>query len=145
MNTAYLEEANPWEAQVARSNVAARKLNLDEGLWKILREPSREIIVHIPVQIDDGTLESFTGFRVQHSIGRGRAKGGIGYGPNVTRDETRALASWMTWKCAVVNIPFGGASGGGFCARDKVCKRDIERLTRRYTADLVKIVGAAED
>src|SRR3989441_2251951 len=77
MNTAYLEEANPWEAQVARSNVAARKLNLDEGLWKILREPGREIIVHIPVQIDDGTVESFTGFRVQHSIGRGPAKGGI--------------------------------------------------------------------
>src|SRR5438093_6579303 len=88
------EEANPWEAQVARSDVAARKLNLDEGLWKILREPSREIIVHIPVQIDEGTLESFTGFRVQHSIGRGPAKGGIRYGPNVTLDETRALASW---------------------------------------------------
>ena len=91
MNTAYLEEANPWEALVARSNVAARKLNLDEGLWKILREPSREIIVHIPVQIDDGTVESFTGFRVQHSIGPGPAKGGIRYGPNVTLDETRAL------------------------------------------------------
>src|SRR5207302_7693182 len=115
MNTAYLGEANPWEAQVARSDVAARKLNLDEGLWKILREPGREIIVHIPVQIDDGTVESFTGFRVQHSIGRGPAKGGIRYGPNVTLDETRALASWMTWKCALVNIPFGGAAGGVMC------------------------------
>ncbi len=136
MNTAYLEEANPWEAQVARSDVAARKLNLDEGLWKILREPGREIIVHIPVQIDDGTVESFTGFRVQHSIGRGPAKGGIRYGPNVTLDETRALASWMTWKCALVNIPFGGAAGGVICDPDKMSKRELERLTRRYTAEL---------
>src|SRR2546430_4273940 len=133
MNTAYSEEANPWEAQVARSDVAARKLNLDEGLWKILREPSREIIVHIPVQIDDGTVESFTGFRVQHSIGRGPAKGGIRYGPNVTLDETRALASWMTWKCALVNIPFGGAAGGVICDPDMMSKRELERLTRRYT------------
>jgi len=145
MNTAYLEEANPWEAQVARSDVAARKLNLDEGLWKILREPGREIIVHIPVQIDDGTVESFTGFRVQHSIGRGRAKGGIRYGPNVTLDETRALASWMTWKCALVNIPFGGAAGGVICDPDMMSKRELERLTRRYTAELIEVLGPEKD
>src|SRR5437016_6153332 len=145
MNTAYLEEANPWEAQVARSDVAARKLNLDEGLWKILREPSREIIVHIPVQIDDGTLESFTGFRVQHSIGRGPAKGGIRYGPNVTLDETRALARWMTWKCALVNIPFGGAAGGVICDPDMMSKRELERLTRRYTAELIEVLGPEKD
>src|SRR2546426_248387 len=145
MNTAYLEEANRWEAKVARSDVAARKLNLDEGLWKILREPSREIIVHIPVQIDDGTLESFTGFRVQHSIGRGPAKGGIRYGPNVTLDETRALASWMTWKCALVNIPFGGAAGGVICDPDMMSKRELERLTRRYTAELIEVLGPEKD
>src|SRR5436309_5077181 len=145
MNTAYLEEANPWEAQVARSNVAARKLNLDEGLWKILREPGREIIVHIPVQIDDGTVESFTGFRVQHSIGRGPAKGGIRYGPNVTLDETRALASWMTWKCALVNIPFGGAAGGVICDPDQMSRGELERLTRRYTAELIEFLGPEKD
>src|SRR5215470_13744812 len=113
MKTVSLEqELNPWEAQAARFDFAAQKLNLDEGLWKILRYPSREIIVHIPVSMDDGRLEVFTGFRVQHSIARGPAKGGVRYSPDVTLDEVRALASWMTWKCAVVNIPFGGAKGG---------------------------------
>src|SRR6266704_4751969 len=145
MKTAYSEEANPGEAQGARSDVAARKLNLDEGLWKILREPSREIIVHIPVQIDDGTVETFTGFRVQHSIGRGPAKGGVRYGPNVTLDETRALASWMTWKCALVNIPFGGAAGGVICDPDMMSKRELERLTRRYTAELIEVLGPEKD
>jgi len=143
--TAYLEEVNPWEAQVARSDLAASKLQLDEGLWKILRSPSREIIVHIPVQLDNGKLETFTGFRVQHSIDRGPAKGGIRYGPNVTLDETRALASWMTWKCAVVNIPFGGAAGGVICDPDKMSKRELERLTRRYTAELMELLGPEKD
>jgi len=145
MPTAYLEEVNPWEAQVARSDLAAKKLKLDDGLWKILREPSREIIVHIPVQLDDGRLETFTGFRVQHSIDRGPAKGGIRYSPNVTLDETRALASWMTWKCAVVNIPFGGAAGAVICDRDKMSKRELERLTRRYTAELLELLGPEKD
>ncbi len=145
MPTAYLEEVNPWEAQVARSDLAAQKLNLDDGLWKILREPNREIIVHIPVQMDDGRLETFTGFRVQHSIDRGPAKGGVRYSPNVTLDETRALASWMTWKCAVVNIPFGGAAGGVICDRDKMSKRELERLTRRYTAALTEVLGPEKD
>ncbi len=145
MPTAYLEEVNPWEAQVARSDLAAQKLNLDDGLWKILREPSREIIVHIPVQMDDGRLETLTGFRVQHSIDRGPAKGGLRYSPDVTLDETRALASWMTWKCAVVNIPFGGAAGGVICDRDKLSKRELERLTRRYTAALMEVLGPEKD
>ena len=145
MATAYLEEVNPWEAQVARSDLAAKKLKLDEGLWKILREPSREIIVHIPVQMDDGTLETFTGFRVQHSIDRGPAKGGIRYSPNLTLDEARALASWMTWKCALVNIPFGGSAGGVICDPDKMSKRELERLTRRYTAELVEVLGPEKD
>jgi len=145
MPTAYLEEVNPWEAQVVRSDLAARKLKLDDGLWNILREPSREIIVHIPVQLDDGRLETFTGFRVQHSIDRGPAKGGLRYSPNVTLDETRALASWMTWKCAVVNIPFGGAAGGVICDRDKMSTRELERLTRRYTAGLMELLGPEKD
>jgi glutamate dehydrogenase (NAD(P)+) len=145
MATAYLEEVNPWEAQVARSDLAAKKLELDEGLWKILREPSREIIVHIPVQMDDGTLETFTGFRVQHSIDRGPAKGGIRYSPNLTLDEARALASWMTWKCALVNIPFGGSAGGVICDPDKLSKRELERLTRRYTAELMEVLGPEKD
>ena len=145
MATAYLEEVNPWEAQVARSDLAAKKLRLDEGMWKILREPSREIIVHIPVQMDDGTLETFTGFRVQHSIDRGPAKGGIRYSPNLTLDEARALASWMTWKCALVNIPFGGSAGGVICDPDKMSKRELERLTRRYTAELMEVLGPEKD
>jgi glutamate dehydrogenase (NAD(P)+) len=145
MPTAYLEEVNPWEAQIARSDVAAEKLKLNEGLWRILREPSREIIVHIPVQLDSGRLETFTGFRVQHSIDRGPAKGGIRYTPDVTLDETRALASWMTWKCAVVDIPFGGAAGGVICDPDKMSKRELERLTRRYTAELMELLGPEKD
>ncbi len=145
MTTAYLEEVNPWEAQVARSDLAAQKLKLDEGLWKILRNPTREVIVHVPVQMDDGSLETFTGFRVQHSIDRGPAKGGIRYTPNVTLDETRALASWMTWKCAVVNIPFGGAAGGVICDPDQMSKRELERLTRRYTAELMELLGPEKD
>jgi glutamate dehydrogenase (NAD(P)+) len=145
MPTAYLEEINTWEAQIARSDVAAQKLKLNEGLWRILREPSREVIVHIPVQLDDGRLEVFTGFRVQHSIDRGPAKGGIRYTPDVTLDETRALASWMTWKCAVVDIPFGGAAGGVICDPDKLSKRELERLTRRYTAELMELLGPEKD
>ena len=109
------QEINPWEAQAARFDYAAKKLNLDDGIWKILRYPNREIIVHIPVMMDDGHIEVFTGFRVQHSVARGPGKGGIRYAPDVTLDEVRALASWMTWKCAVVNIPFGGAKGGIIC------------------------------
>ncbi len=103
------QETNPWEAQAARFDFAAKKLNLDQGIWKVLRQPSREIIVHIPVSMDDGSVEVFTGYRVQHSVARGPGKGGIRYSPDVSLDEVRALASWMTWKCAVVNIPFGGA------------------------------------
>src|SRR5208282_2691292 len=103
------QEINPWEAQNSRFDFAARKLNLDEGLWKVLRSPSREIIVHFPVTLDNGMIDMFTGFRVQHNMARGPCKGGIRYAPDVTLDEVRALASWMTWKCAVVNIPFGGA------------------------------------
>jgi len=139
------KEANPWESQAARFDLAARKLNLDEGLWKLLRYPNREITVHIPVQMDNGTLEVFTGYRVQHSIARGPAKGGIRYAPDVSLDEVRALASWMTWKCAVVNIPFGGAKGGIICDPKHMSRGELERLTRRYTAELVEFIGPEKD
>src|SRR6202162_3563978 len=139
------QETNPWQAQAARFDLAAKKLNLDEGLWKVLSSPSREIIVHIPVMMDDGHLEVFTGFRVQHSIARGPAKGGLRYSPDVNLDEVRALASWMTWKCAVVNIPFGGAKGGIICDPHKMSQGELERMTRRYTAELVGFIGPEKD
>src|SRR2546421_11792519 len=139
------QEINPWEAQSARFNLAAQKLNLDEGLWKVLSYPAREIIVHIPVAMDNGQLEVFTGFRVQHSIARGPAKGGIRYSPDVTLDEIRALASWMTWKCAVVNIPFGGGKGGVICDPKKLSQTELEKITRRYTAELIEFIGPEKD
>ncbi|HSA91802.1 MAG TPA: Glu/Leu/Phe/Val dehydrogenase [Terriglobales bacterium] len=146
MKTISLEqEINPWEAQAARFDLAAQKLNLDEGLWKVLRQPNREIILHIPVLMDNGQLEVFTGFRVQHSIARGPAKGGIRYSPDVTLDEVRALASWMTWKCAVVNIPFGGAKGGVICDPRRLSQIELEKITRRYTAELVEFLGPEKD
>ncbi len=146
MKTISLEqESNPWEAQAARFDLAAQKLNLDEGIMKVLRYPNREIILHIPVSMDNGKLEVFTGYRVQHSIARGPAKGGIRYAPDVSLDEVRALASWMTWKCAVVNIPFGGAKGGIICDPHKMSMGELERMTRRYTAELVEFIGPEKD
>jgi glutamate dehydrogenase (NAD(P)+) len=139
------QEINPWEAQAARFDFAARKLNLDEGLWRVLRHPSREIIVHFPVQMDDGRIEMFTGFRVLHSQARGPGKGGIRYAPDVSLDEVRALASWMTWKCAVVNIPFGGAKGGVICDPKKMSMGELERMTRRYTAEIIEFIGPEKD
>jgi glutamate dehydrogenase (NAD(P)+) len=146
MTTISLEqEINPWEAQEARFDFAARKLNLEEGLWKLLRMPAREIIVHFPVAMDDGRIEIFTGFRVQHSIARGPGKGGLRYAPDVTLDEVRALASWMTWKCAVVNIPFGGAKGGVICDPKKLSQGELERITRRYTSEVIDFIGPEKD
>ncbi|HEY1254583.1 MAG TPA: Glu/Leu/Phe/Val dehydrogenase [Terracidiphilus sp.] len=139
------QEINPWENQAARFDFAARKLNLEEGLWKMLRMPSREVIVHFPVKMDDGRIEMFTGFRVQHSIARGPCKGGIRYAPGVTLDEVRALASWMTWKCAVVNIPFGGAKGGVICDPKKMSQGELERMTRRYTSEIIDLIGPEKD
>jgi glutamate dehydrogenase (NAD(P)+) len=120
-------------------------LNLDEGLWKVLRTPNREVIVHFPVNMDDGHLEVFTGFRVQHSIARGPGKGGIRYAPDVSLDEVRALASWMTWKCAVVDIPFGGAKGGVICNPHKMSMGELERMTRRYTSEIIEFIGPEKD
>jgi glutamate dehydrogenase (NAD(P)+) len=139
------QEIDPWEAQNARFDFAARKLNLEEGLWKVLRSPSREVIVHFPVALDNGMVDMFTGFRVQHSMARGPCKGGIRYAPDVTLEEIRALASWMTWKCAVVNIPFGGAKGGIICDPKNMSKGELERMTRRYTSEIIEFIGPEKD
>ena len=148
MTTAALpleQETNPWLAAEARFDEAAARLGLDNGLAKVLRTPSKEITVYIPVQLDDGRLEVFTGYRVQHSIARGPAKGGIRFAPDVTLDEVRALAAWMTWKCAVVNIPFGGAKGGVVCDPSLLSEGELERITRRYTAEILDFLGPERD
>jgi len=139
------QEKNPWLAAEARFHNAADKLGLDEGIRKVLGNPTRELTVNIPVQLDDGRIELFTGYRVQHSIARGPGKGGIRYAPDVTLDEVRALASWMTWKCAVVNIPFGGAKGGVICNPAMLSDGELERITRRYTAEIIDIIGPDRD
>ena len=138
-------EFNPKISAEVRFDEAAGRLGLDEGMQKVLRTPSREIIVHIPVQLDDGRLEVFTGYRVQHSIARGPAKGGIRYAPDVSHDEVRALAAWMTWKCAVTNLPFGGGKGGVICDPSLLSPSEIERITRRYTAELFEFIGPELD
>jgi glutamate dehydrogenase (NAD(P)+) len=139
------QELNPWMAAEARFNEAASLLRLDDGLRKLLKTPTREITVAIPVSLDDGRLEVFTGYRVQHSIARGPAKGGIRFAPDVTLDEVRALASWMTWKCAVVNIPFGGGKGGVICDPKVLSEMELERITRRYTAEIIDLIGPEID
>ncbi|HWR52034.1 MAG TPA: Glu/Leu/Phe/Val dehydrogenase [Bryobacteraceae bacterium] len=139
------EELNTWRAAETRFDQAADRLGLDEGLCKVLRSPSKEITVYIPVQLDDGRLEVFTGYRVHHSLARGPAKGGIRFAPDVTLDEVRALSAWMTWKCAVVNIPFGGAKGGVICDPRMLSMQELERITRRYTAEILPFLGPERD
>src|SRR4249920_2199890 len=139
------DEFNTRLSTEARFDEAAGRLGLDDGMRKVLRSPSREIIVHIPVMLDDGRLEVFTGYRVQHTIARGPAKGGIRYAPDVTLDEIRALASWMTWKCAVANIPYGGGKGGVICDPNVLSQIELERITRRYTAEILDIIGPEKD
>ena len=138
-------ELSVYESMAARYDVAAQKLGLDEGLSNYLRTPNREIIVHIPVDMDNGTLRVFDGYRVQHSIARGPCKGGLRYAPNVTLDEIRGLAAEMTWKCAVANIPFGGAKGGVICDPSKLSMGELERITRRYTAEIFDYIGPERD
>lgn len=142
---AWEQELNPWLAAEARFNLAAGRLGMDEGLQKVLRTPSRELTVYIPVMLDDGRIEVFTGYRVQHSIARGPAKGGVRYAPDVTLEEVRALSSWMTWKCAVANIPFGGGKGGVICDPAVLSQNELERITRRYTADILEFIGPEKD
>ena len=139
------DEFNPWKNAAIRFENAAAKLNLDDGMRKILKTPSKELTVAIPIILDDGRVEVFTGYRVQHSIARGPAKGGIRYAPDVSLDEMRALASWMTWKCAVVNLPYGGAKGGVICDPAILSQIELERITRRYTAEILDIIGPEKD
>jgi glutamate dehydrogenase (NAD(P)+) len=139
------KETNPWVSAEARFDEAAELLGLDEGLRKILRSPALELKVSVPVMLDDGRYEVFTGYRVHHSIVRGPAKGGIRFAPDVTLDEVRALSAWMTWKCAVVNIPFGGAKGGVICNPDVLSPGELERITRRYTSEIMDIIGPDRD
>jgi glutamate dehydrogenase (NAD(P)+) len=140
-----IKEENPFESMMERFDEAAHRLDLDPNIYKILRWPSREITLHIPVLMDDGNYQVFTGYRVQHNFARGPAKGGIRYSPDVSLDEVRALAAWMTWKCAVVNIPFGGAKGGVICDPREMSPGELERMTRRYASELMDFIGPERD
>ena len=134
-----------FEAMLQEFDGAARILNLEPGIWKILTQPKRQITVSCPVQMDNGDIEVFTGYRVQYNITLGPAKGGIRYHPDVTLDEVTALAAWMTWKCAVSHIPFGGGKGGVVCDPTRMSKRELEALTRRYVAEIIDAIGPDKD
>jgi glutamate dehydrogenase (NAD(P)+) len=138
-------EHNPFEAMLSRFDDAAELLHLDQGLYEILKVPERELKVSIPVRMDDGSFRVFEGWRVQHNSSMGPCKGGIRYSPHVNVDEVRALAAWMTWKCAVVNVPFGGAKGGVKCEPRSMSIGELERLTRRYTSAIMDIIGPDRD
>jgi len=144
-NTLAPEEMNVYQNAEARFEVAANKLGLEQGVYRYLKYPDKEITLYIPVGMDNGQLEVFTGYRVLHSTVRGPGKGGIRFAPDVTIDEVRALSAWMTWKCAVVDIPFGGAKGGIICDPRKMSRGELERLTRRYTAELSDWLGPERD
>ncbi len=145
MPTAVSEELNVYESAEARFEIAAEKLGLEQGLYRYMKYPEREITVYIPVALDSGQIAVFTGYRVLHSTVRGPGKGGVRFAPDVSIDEVRALAAWMTWKCAVVDIPFGGAKGGVICNPAKLSKSELERVTRRYTAALSDWLGPERD
>jgi len=134
-----------FSAMLEEFDGAARLLNLEPGIWKILTHPKRQIAVSCPVQMDNGEIEVFTGYRVQYSMTLGPAKGGIRYHPGVTLDEVTALAAWMTWKCAVAHIPFGGSKGGIICDPTRMSRRELEALTRRYVAEIIDAIGPEKD
>jgi glutamate dehydrogenase (NAD(P)+) len=138
-------ESNPFESMMQRFDHAAELLSLDPGIYKILRHPEKQIITSIPVAMDNGDVEVFTGYRVLYNTSRGPAKGGIRFDMGVSLDEVTALAAWMTWKCAVVNIPFGGAKGGVICEPFRLSQAELERLTRRYTASILEVLGPESD
>src|SRR5512141_996566 len=141
----FLEEENPFEAMMLRFDRAAELLDLEPGLYRVLRNPEKQVIVSIPVMMDNGEVEVFTGYRVLYNTSRGPAKGGIRFDMRVNLDEVKALAAWMTWKCAVVNLPFGGAKGGVICDPLKMSVGELERLTRRYTAAIIHTLGPDSD
>src|SRR4030088_3349175 len=136
---------NPYHMAVQQFELAADKLNLSEDMREILRQPKRELTVNFPVRLDSGRIKTFTGYRVQHNVNRGPAKGGIRYSPEVTLDEVKALAMWMAWKCAVVGIPYGGAKGGVICDPKNMSPSELERLTRRYATEISIIIGPHGD
>ena len=136
---------NPWQVAQRQFDIAAERLNLDHGLRRVLREPRRELSVHFPVKMDDGSVRVFAGYRVQHNLGRGPAKGGIRYHQDVSIDEVKALAMWMTWKCAVVGIPYGGGKGGVIVDPKQLCRRELESLTRRFTTEIEVLIGPERD
>jgi glutamate dehydrogenase (NAD(P)+) len=139
------EHGSTFGAMLQQFDGAARILNLEPGIWKILTHPKRQIIVSCPVQMDNGEIEVFTGYRVQYNVTLGPAKGGIRYHPDVNLDEVTALAAWMTWKCAVAHIPFGGGKGGIICDPTKMSRRELEALTRRYVAEIIDAIGPEKD
>ncbi|MBI2677420.1 MAG: Glu/Leu/Phe/Val dehydrogenase [Candidatus Koribacter versatilis] len=139
------EDLNPFHIAKQQFETAAAKLNLEPGLRAMLSSPRRCLVLSLPIRMDDGTIKVFDGYRVQHNVARGPGKGGIRYHPGVTLDEVKALASWMTWKCATVNIPLGGAKGGIICDPHKLSKGELERLTRRYAAEISVIIGPDRD
>src|SRR5882757_9107770 len=141
----FLNEENPFEAMMSRFDRAAQLLDLEPGLYKVLRHPEKQIIVSVPVMMDNGEVEVFTGYRVLYNTSRGPAKGGIRFDTQVNIEEVKALAAWMTWKCAVVNLPFGGAKGGVICDPSKMSVGELERLTRRYTAGIIHTLGPDSD
>jgi glutamate dehydrogenase (NAD(P)+) len=141
----FVTEDNPFEAMMSRFDDAARRLNLEPGLYKVLRSPEKQILVSVPIVRDNGEIEVYTGIRVLHNTSRGPAKGGIRFDLAVTLDEVNALAAWMTWKCAVVNLPFGGGKGGVICDPSTMSVGELERLTRRYTAEIIEILGPDSD
>jgi glutamate dehydrogenase (NAD(P)+) len=139
------EDLNPHKIAQIQFDIAAEYLKLDAGLRQILRTPKRVLEVSIPTKMDNGQVKVFTGYRVQHNVARGPAKGGIRYHPNVTVDEVKALATWMTWKCATVNIPYGGGKGGVICDPKRMSKAELERMTRRYTSEILPVIGPEQD
>src|SRR5215208_2293456 len=141
----FLDEENPFEAMMSRFDRAAELLDLEPGLYKVLRHPEKQIIVSIPVLMDNGEVEVFEGIRVLYNTSRGPAKGGIRFDMAVTLEEVKALAAWMTWKCAVVNIPFGGAKGGVVCDPPNLSNAELERITRRYTSAIIETLGPDSD
>ncbi|MBI1966846.1 MAG: Glu/Leu/Phe/Val dehydrogenase [Gemmatimonadetes bacterium] len=141
----FLAEENPFEAMMERFDHAAKLLNLDPGLYKVLRNPEKQIIISVPILRDTGEVEVYTGYRVLYNTSRGPAKGGIRFDLNVTLEEVKALAAWMTWKCALVNIPFGGAKGGVVCDPSTMSMGELERVTRRYTAGIIETLGPDSD
>jgi glutamate dehydrogenase (NAD(P)+) len=140
-----MAQGTTFSAMLHEFDGAARILNLDPGIWRILTHPKRQMIVSCPIQMDNGQIEVFTGYRVQYNIALGPSKGGIRYHPDVSLDEVTALAAWMTWKCAVANIPFGGGKGGVSCDPTRMSRRELEALTRRYVAEIIEAIGPEKD